>query len=200
MNIKIKKTISISIPDEYQKLKSMPDDPKDSVSFGMRTDSAECFLLIFPITHYNSMPFGDEKSVIYGIHKSLAENQGLIKVAAGTTSKDSKYIYSIVKTLMKPSGVQYTLVLHIDFGSEVLVVNAFFSEFGTTGLRDTFVYSLLGDEVSLLKDKSSWMSDPYDKNYTRGLLMNRSESEEYDAIFPNYPLSMARKFIQSVVG
>ena len=55
MKLDIKGPISISIPSEYQKLETMPEDPANSVAFGKVTNSATCFALAYPINHASAM-------------------------------------------------------------------------------------------------------------------------------------------------
>ena len=45
-----------------------------------------------------------------------------------------------------------------------------------------------------------WFKDPYDESYTKGVLMNLSEKEEFDEIFPNHPLTEARAFIDFILN
>ena len=45
-----------------------------------------------------------------------------------------------------------------------------------------------------------WSKDPYDENITTGVLMNQSEKEEYDEMFPGFPLTMCREFVRCIVG
>jgi len=200
MNVVVKDTLNVIIPDDFQKMNSMPEDPENSVVYGKQTSSADCFVIIFPINPANAMPFDNEREVISGIHNSLAEDQGLIEVKAGVTRQNNKFIYSIVKTKLNPSGMQYTLVMHLDYGVDVLNVQAYFSEIGMTGQRDnTILNKLISEGVIVMPDMSKWMQDPYDANYTKGIRMNLSENEQYDNAFPNHPLSEIRKLINSIV-
>ena len=94
---------SISIPEYYQKVDSLPDIPEDSVPYVVQTENALCLVLISAADYSKSLP-KDKDSLIAGIRQYLGENQGLIQVE---TAED--YVYSIVKTLQEPSGVQYIL-------------------------------------------------------------------------------------------
>lgn len=40
-----------------------------------------------------------------------------------------------------------------------------------------------------------WMKDPYDENIDLPYMMNLSEKEEYDKMFPEHPLSRLRKYL-----
>ena len=44
-----------------------------------------------------------------------------------------------------------------------------------------------------------WTRNPYDESVKDGALMNLSEQEEYDEMFPEHPLSMCRKFVKCIV-
>ena len=187
--------ITISIPEYYQKVDSMPDDPADSVPYLVQTGNAMCFALIFPIDESKSLP-RTKTSLISGIRQFLGENQGLIQVEAA-----EDYVYSIVKTLKEPSGVQYILNYQRFYPEFILNVQAFFEEIGTTGTRDSVVYEicrrqgLVGADGDVFK---GWAKDPYDETITEGALMNLSEQEQFDEQFPGFPLSLCREFVRSM--
>ncbi len=186
---------TISIPEYYQKVDSMPDDPEGSVPYMVQTGNAMCFALIFPVDESKSLPRTKE-SLISGIRQFLGENQGLIQVEAA-----EDYVYSIVKTLREPSGVQYILTYQRFFPEFVLNIQAFFEEIGTTGIRDSVGYemcrrqNLVGTEEDPF---AGWAKDPYDESIRDGALMNLSEREEFDEQFPGFPLSMCREFVRAL--
>jgi len=185
----------ITIPAYYQKWNSMPEDPPDSVSYGVQTENSMCFVLIFPIAASQAMP-RDQKTVIDGIRQCLGENQGLIQVEA-----TEDYVYSIVKTLQQPHGVQYCLTYHRFYQNSILHVHAFFDEAGMTGIRDSMVYEYCRKENIVGSDDDpfmGWSQDPYDKNIKHGALMNISEQEKFDDKFVGFPLSMCREFIRAL--
>lgn len=43
-----------------------------------------------------------------------------------------------------------------------------------------------------------WMRDPYDESIHLPLMMNLSELEEFDEMFPEHPLSRLRKHLKHV--
>ena len=83
-----------------------------------------------------------------------------------------------------------------------LTVQGFFEENGATGVRDSTVYEMcrrdgtVGDAEDPFRD---WAKDPYDPEYTKGALMNLSEQEKYDEMFPDFPLSMCRELVRSIL-
>ena len=175
----------------------MSEDPEGSIPLMAQSDNAVCLVVLQPSPPEEAMPFDNPQIVIDGIHECMNEEQGLIEVEAGGEA-GSRYIYSIVKTLKNPDmpeGVQYTLTLDKECAGDIVHVQGSFDEQGTTGLRDTVVFQMLASENGFDETKAVWTEDPYDPFFNRGLLMNKSELYDYDDMFPNHPLSMARRFV-----
>ena len=190
----------IRVPIGFSKLNSLPEDPANSASYGKGTNSANCFMMIYPIDKKIAMPYGNEKEVIDGIHGALGPKQGLIEVTTGTTKSQKDYTYTIIKTRMEPSGIQYSLTMHIDDEKNCIHIKSYFDEAGMTGLRDaTVMNNLINDGSILPTSMDSWSKDPYDENYKKGLLMNLSEKAEYDYLFPQHPLSESRALAKYIV-
>ena len=186
---------TVCIPEYYQRVDSMPDDPENSVPYMVQTENAMCFALVFPVDESKSLPRTKE-ALISGIRQFLGENQGLIQVEAA-----EDHVYSIVKTLKEPSGVQYILTYQKFLPEFILNIQAFFEEIGTTGIRDSVGYemcrrqNLVGTEDDPF---AGWARDPYDDSIREGALMNLSEREEFDEQFPGFPLSMCREFVRAL--
>ncbi len=188
--------VEISIPEYYQQVDSDPEDPENSLSFAAQTEYARCFVLITPVDYSKSLPRKQE-DLIEGIRQYLHENQGFIKVDTG-----DDYVYSIIKTMKEPSGVQYILTYQRFCKGFIVNIQGFFEESGITGLRDSTVYSILRNENIIGTDDDAfkgWAQDPYDANITIGARMNLSEDEEFDEKFPEFPLSLCREFVNTIV-
>lgn len=187
---------SVSIPKYYQRVDSMPEDPEGSLPYMVQTENAACFALIFPVDESQSLPRTQDE-LIAGIRQFLGENQGLIEAIAETD-----YVFSIVKTLKQPSGVQYVLTYQKFYPEFILNIQAFFEETGMTGIRDNVVYEMCRRQniVGTEDDPfSGWTQDPYDANVKTGALMNISEQKQFDEKFPGFPLSMCREFVRTLV-
>lgn len=187
----------MKMPDGFEKVDSMPEDPPDSMSYMRQSEGALAFVLAYPVSLDEAMPFDSPRSIIDGIHNSLGEDQGLIEVKADKTKSGKPYIYSIVKSAMPEPGMQYTLTMDIGDEDYADHIQGFFSESGITGMRDAAVFAAFQNEGGTMED---WMSDPYDPTYERGIRMNRSEVAELDASFPAHPLSKCREFVQEIVN
>ena len=80
----------------------------------------------------------------------------------------------------------------------------FFQEHGITGTRDTVTFEQCRREnIVTINEKTGeiigWNYDPYNQNFTKGLLMNLSEQKGVDEYFPNHPLSQCRLFIKELI-
>ena len=185
----------IRLPDFIKPFPAQQDDPPQCKNYAaVMRDSFNLFVRYFPIPTQYANPY-DEKKTIDVIHHNLGDDQGLIEVDAGQTNKGLVYISAITKNYMGPQyGVQYFLRINLaksvneEWSEEI---DAFFGEEGTTGQRDAVVMAMLGMP-------NDWMEDPYDKKYTKGVRMNKSEDKKYDSKFPYHPLSQARKFLSFV--
>ena len=186
------------MPERYELLKPLPEDPPYTRAFGYQTSGALCYVMTRPIPAAQAMPYDDPQSVIDGIHAVLADDQGLIAVEKGVTKAGRRFIYSIVKSLNETHGVQYCLTLHAEYPECAVLIQGFFDEAGTTGMRDAMVYAMLSNEGKVKATENGiegWNEDPCDPEYKKGNCMNCSERMEYDALFPDHPLSEARRFV-----
>lgn len=193
--------LSLEIPDDFQKMRSLPDDPPRSIAYYRAGEGYRCIMMLYPIPLEHAMPFDSPSAVVSGIHSSMDDGQGLIEVDSGKTSRGKKFIYSIVKSKMEPSGIQYCLTLHLQGAKACLNITGFFDEAGTTGTREAAVLeALMRNGKSHEELLANWSKDPYDPQFSRGLLANASEGKDLDSYFPQHPLSVARGFIQSLIA
>ncbi len=184
--------MSVDIPAYYQRTESMPGDPEGSVPYAVRTENALCVVFLSQVDNSKSLP-REQETLIEGIRHFLGAGQGLIKAEA----KDD-YVYSIVKSLKEPSGVQYILTYQKFYEDGILMIRGFFEETGVTGIRDNMIFAMHRRENPAADDDNpfeGWSKDPYDESITAGVLMNLSEQEKYDEMFPGFPLTMCREFV-----
>lgn len=189
----------LNLPANFQIVKNMPEDPENCVSYGMATPMCNAFIQVFPISERKTMPFDDNVTIINGIHHSLKDVQALIEVKNGRTKIGKQFVYSIVKTKQEESGVEYFLLMHVEHENGAISINAHFLEHGMTGIRDTTIWELARREgVVSIDNNEKWCFDPYDKDFKHPFLMNLSEKEEFDKLFPEHPLTQARQFVKMI--
>ena len=188
---------TLSIPSYYQQVDSAPEDPEGSIPFMAKTELSICFLLIYPMPLTDTVP-NEQSKLIEGISQFITDRQALIMVEADETKA-----CSVVKTAKEPFGMQYTLTYQRFYEDFAINVTGFFEEDGTTGIRDTMVYELCKREGSVGSADdpfAGWSIDPYGCGNKDGLMMNLSEQEQYDGLFPAHPLSMCRELIRTILG
>ena len=190
-----------NMPEGYQKLKDLQDDPDNCINIGKQTSRANCFVQYFPIPFESSLPY-EKESVIKEIYETIPDYQSVIEVNNGFTSKGYRYVYIITKIMLKPHGVKYTLILNIYYGKVSLCIQGEFEEIGMTGERDAFIFELMQreGEVTMNGDKiEGWFYDPFEENKTHSCKMNLCEQPQFDKTFPDHPLSQCRELIRITV-
>ncbi len=197
---------NIVMPERYKKInKQLPKDlniPKDTIAYGMANDGTNALVVCVGVSEEASMDFDDPNGLIEKIHNEMcSEETGLIEVKSGIAAAGGKYIYHIMKTRKTsqdglPLGVAYSVNFNIQIRDTIQFLNGSFEEVGATGMRDALVMAMqdkLGNPTGL------WQMDPYDESFKKGFLMNWSEQDIFDEMFPEHPLSEARKLIQEII-
>ncbi len=191
-----KNSSEIIVMPEYYKLidKSIIKTPKNSLTFAYMQEGYSSVISAQMIDSKKGIPFDQIQSAIEEIHKSLREDQGLIEINNGVTVAGRKYLYYINKYRLEDfQGNGYHMNMEIEHGKKALCIDAFFEEAGTTGIRDAIVHSILEGQGEIGHDLEGWSEDPYDPDFKEGFLMNQSEKEMYDEMFPDHPLTKCRQ-------
>lgn len=187
----------ITIPFYYEQIEPSPDMPEGSDVYMTQTENAVCYMVVFAADENGALP-RDKDALINVVRSCLDDNQGIIKVEA-----QEDYVYSIIKRLLEPSGVEYVWVYQKFYPEFVLTIQGFFREGDTTGIRDNTVFAMLRGKGLIGSEEDpfdGWCQDPYDADITEGALMNASEEEEFDEMFPDFPLSLCRELIRTVIA
>jgi len=130
-------------------------------------------------------------------HSIAASGGGLIEVSTFDL-QNFPSVKTIFKIPQQEGGMTYLTSVTIPFENCSFVIKTQAVEVGTTGIRDTFVLNrfLESGEVTFDdKGLKNWFEDPYDPTFKGGILMNKSEQEQYDTEFPQHPLSIVRTSI-----
>lgn len=103
----------------------------------------------------------------------------------------------VAKFPQKPSGMTSEgQLVHVHDGSETRVTVRF-PEVGTTGVRDTTVFTTRMLDLPEDADPTDgWMADPYDRSREDPLMRNGAEDETFDSQFPDHPLTLVRAELQ----
>jgi pSer/pThr/pTyr-binding forkhead associated (FHA) protein len=143
----------------------------------------------------------DNPDELRNFYRPVAETAGLgiIEVECRQVDRCAA-VRTIFKAPQAPSGRTYLGSLTFPFAAFSFVLKVQCAESGTTGLRDTMVLmqSLANSEVGPDSETGQipgWVQDPYDPALVSAMTMNRSERAEYDAMFPEHPLSRLRQLL-----
>lgn len=193
------------VPGLYRHLDSMPEDPVGSVVFGTQTGMAQAFVICRPVVVTRTMPYHEVDVIVSEMHRAMDDQQGLVEVLDGVTESGFPYVATIIKSQVGQTGLQYVLTMHIGTTPLSVEVQGFFDEAPMTGIRASVMFAKLQGEGKVSVDVDSgrlvgWAKDPYDPDRTEGFLMNLGEGEEYDGMFPEHPLSLARGLVRGIVA
>jgi len=114
-----------------------------------------------------------------------------------------KCVKVVFKTPRQPRGMVYVGSLTFPFQEFSYVAKIQCVEPGSTGLRDAVVFQELSQRGTLEFDNETrsfrgWAAGPYDPTYKAPLLRNRSDDEQFDASFPDHPLTDVRIWMNTM--
>ena len=109
----------------------------------------------------------------------------------------STAVRTILKAAQQPTGRTYLGALTLPFRDFSYVLKVQCEERGMTGMRDGVVLDDLMSSGETEAEIESgrilgWLDDPYDPTETGSMTRNKAERPQYDAQFPDHPLSRAR--------
>ena len=113
-------------------------------------------------------------------------------------------VRTIFKAPQKPMGMTYVGSITLPFRDFSYVLKAQCSEQGMTGTREAVVLDAMIQSGNINLDGlprgtiSGWNQDPYDPAINAPVMRNLSEDEQYDAQFPDHPLSRVRSILKLV--
>lgn len=134
------------------------------------------------------------------LYRGIAQGAGLGLVEAELTILDGcRAIRVILKAPQQGHGMTYLASLTLPFRDMSWVIKVLCPEHSITGMRDSAVLAKVLASGKVTRSDSGalvgWWSDPYDVTAAGSLLANLSESRDYDADFPEHPLSRARRIL-----
>ena len=129
------------------------------------------------------------------------QNGGLIYCDEFETANGVDGFESITKMPASEStGMVYTYFVNArNYSSQKLYqIIVRVHEMSPTGIRDNLIIHPISEitQLGIEALMEGYRQDPYDKEFQDGNLMNISEREEFDHLFPSHPLSIIRKEIK----
>ena len=209
-NGETKLKIPYEIPDDFKNElnKPLPDElpgwgKREYMGYGKHSFAMKALVLTWPVSIEESLSF-DKKKVIEDYHSDMDDNVGLICVRSGYTRKGTRYVYAIRKIRCfdeekEVKYTDYTLNFNIRINGIIYFINGSFHSTGEVG-GTRYPLDVLRNGSSELKlESEEWQKDPYDETFTKGFLMDWTEDEKYDGMFPDHPLSELRRFVNYVI-
>ncbi|MCR5449758.1 MAG: hypothetical protein K6F23_10210 [Solobacterium sp.] len=200
------------IPEDFRNRLNKPIPKKlpgwgkrDYIGYGKGTPLASCICLGFPVTDSESLPLGNTNQLIE-MCRGMDDHQGIISVKGGITPKGSRYAYVIRKMQAVDDEGEVQTPIHYELGFNIringkihFIDGSFRDKNGIPGSRaDTLNIMALGNsELKLITEQ--WQRDPYYPDRKSGLLMDWSEDERFDSLFPYSSLSEMRRFVKYII-
>jgi hypothetical protein len=124
----------------------------------------------------------------------LGDGGGLVEVEAMelATVPSLRTIFKFPQSL---TGMTYLGAVTIPFRDCSFVLKWQCPEHGTTGIRDAVVLATLSPTVSATGEIVGWRQDPYMPSHRARCLRNRADDVQWDARFPDHPLSRLRSYL-----
>jgi len=133
-------------------------------------------------------------------YRYLATQSGAAIIEVETPEIAGCLTTRIIIKVPQNLGMTYIGSITLPFRDFSYVLKAQCEERGVTGMRDAVVLNEKMASGEITPDiengiRRGWMHDPYDSSLDFGFAMNLSEDKQYDARFPNHPLSRVRRLL-----
>ena len=205
--------ISFILDGEWSDLPAGSVQTADSSALSMKGEGYFTLMSMYASPQNDVMQFNQDERTISEIHKArLDGNSGLLELQSLTTRHRRNIVYRLVKHLISDDvGNNMSYILTIDvYGDnkdiwriQVMTASSNLLDVRNSAVRQQFMedkgISLISGDQKQLNITTGWSYDPYDSNFTKGILMNLSERREYDDLFPNHPLSVTRRILKEII-
>lgn len=151
-------------------------------------------LHFFPIPPDIPCPLSD-LGPLRKMHRESLSGHGAVVEVEPDELDGLPALRTIIKVAQKPNGMTYVGAFTVPFRDSSFVLKYQCPERGMTGIREAVVIQ----ELDLLKNpallEKGWFRDPYDPTFETRPLRTRADDDEWDAHFPDHPLSRVRKYL-----
>jgi hypothetical protein len=157
-------------------------------------------LTLGPLSTSNFGVLSDHDSLIPNF-RSFAEGEGGAIISVVTLFDHAQTAAQFIWKKPEGLGYRYNGMYVVPLDRAYILLTVMCGERFTTGTREAMVTMKLAEtgELNLREPDEQgrgqiegWFEDPYDLDYPGPVLNSISDSEKYDAILPNHPLSRVR--------
>jgi hypothetical protein len=134
--------------------------------------------------------------------RERALSSGGALISAGVARAAGHACVLAVLKFPQPTGMAYLASVTWPFRSASLVVKVQAAESGPTGVREAALLPSFLDAHPGLNPKdrpNAWMHDAYQPERADPLMRTVADDGKYDAVFPDHPLSRARRTLHDLV-
>lgn len=136
----------------------------------------------------------DDEDAVRTYYRDNFALQGIGIVACDKATVDGqKAVRTIGKKIESGQPAIYLACLAIPLHDRSFVLSLYAKEHGITGVRDTVIFTKHMTDKDAEDPFEGWAQDPYSPGCAGPSLRNLADSEEYDAMFPEHPLSLVRE-------
>lgn len=183
-------SIELNLPDVCEPSPIPAGFPSGSASLSFQKEQTMAYILFIPMSIAHAMPRHALDTVIAKNREGLAENEGLVDAGEGKSDSGEDMVYVIEKRREADDTVTYLLYCHYFKEDQVIHIQGYFNA-AAAEERETEVRKVMEKEGIPVEP---WCHDPFDSSVSDGFLMNQSEQENFDGMFPYHPLTMCRAF------
>jgi hypothetical protein len=177
-----------------------------------RRDWRNDFGDVISLTRTDPANFGslsDHRSLV-GEVRALAESQGGAILSVVSLFDHGWSSAQFIFKKKSGTGFLYHGWYLVPGGDDLLVFTVLCGERGVTGAREAIVAAMLAEagQIDLLRHDEpesgrtgyikDWFEDPYDLDYAGPVLRGVSDSEAYDGVLPDHPLTRLRKTLATL--
>lgn len=197
--------VTIALPSALRPVEPDPDAP-DEIKFTTRTHEARAFVTIEGVEPLDDamLDYTDPEGTVDAIHEWIATGSvpdaGLLDIAYGPTHEGDDFIYAVFKRRREDGSVWYMAIFNMAFGESVVDITIRASQFDNIGKREDLAHKLGILNRIIGPNDEGWEHDPYDADFDYGVLMNFSETQQFDRTFPEHALTLIRQIGDSIAS
>ena len=191
----------VNMPYGFEEMNALPGDPPNSKVYGYESPGTISRVLVRFIPAGETL-FFDDPQVLSNMIIQEAEDGKLVESeTVRTYEKDRRCVHSIVKTLSDQDRIRYWATMYIDYPDGMVLIQGFFDTLGESEMREILVQAIqTGKGIVRMTDKGliGWDLESYDPEY-RHESGEDSDHWEFDQLFPDHPLTEARRFVNELL-
>ncbi|ANH66571.1 hypothetical protein [Mitsuaria sp. 7] len=159
------------------------------------------------INHFSAVPDitadMSDAAALRAFYRTMTELNGVAMLEVDPTRVAGlPAVRTVFKARLEPKGFAFIGSVTLPFADQSYVIKLQSLEVGTTGLREATVMAMQQGPVEVDEQTGriiGWEQDPYDPGHQGPFMRNAADDEQYDAAFPDHPLSKVRRHLNEMI-